>query len=62
MKELVKLVFDWVKWDAKGLSAAIAAALLGGLMMGYGGIASTSLYGWLWIAFTLLGTGLGIKE
>lgn len=54
---------------------AIAAALIGGLMMGYGarlafgcnvgayfsGIASTSLHGWLWIAFALLGTGLGIR-
>lgn len=54
---------------------AIAAALIGGLLMGYGarlafgcnvgayfsGIASTSLHGWMWIAFALLGTGLGIK-
>lgn len=54
---------------------AIAAALTGGLLMGYGarlafgcnvgayfsGIASTSLHGWLWIAFALLGTGLGIR-
>lgn len=54
---------------------AIAAALIGGLMMGYGarlafgcnvgayfsGIASTSLHGWLWITFALLGTGLGIR-
>ncbi|HEY9621382.1 MAG TPA: YeeE/YedE family protein [Crinalium sp.] len=56
-------------------TGAIAAALIGGLMMGYGarlafgcnvgayfsGIASTSLHGWLWIAFALLGTGLGIR-
>ncbi|MBD0334979.1 MAG: YeeE/YedE family protein, partial [Cyanobacteria bacterium Co-bin13] len=54
---------------------AVVAALIGGLMMGYGawlafgcnvgayfsGIASTSLHGWLWIAFALLGTGLGVK-
>ncbi|MBD2079704.1 YeeE/YedE family protein [Leptolyngbya sp. FACHB-17] len=54
---------------------AIVAALVGGLMMGYGarlafgcnvgayfgGIASTSLHGWLWIVFALLGTGIGIK-
>ncbi len=54
---------------------AIAAALIGGLLMGYGarlafgcnvgayfsGIASTSLHGWLWITFALLGTGLGIR-
>jgi uncharacterized protein len=54
---------------------AIAAALIGGLLMGYGarlafgcnvgayfsGIASTSLHGWLWIACALAGTGLGIK-
>lgn len=55
--------------------AAIASALIGGLMMGYGarlafgcnvgayfsGIASTSLHGWLWIAFALVGTILGIR-
>lgn len=54
---------------------AIAAALIGGLMMGYGarlafgcnvgayfsGIASTSLHGWLWIIFALLGTAIGVK-
>lgn len=54
---------------------AIAAALIGGLLMGYGarlafgcnvgayfsGIASTSLHGWLWIVCALAGTGLGIK-
>lgn len=54
---------------------AVVAALLGGLMMGYGarlafgcnvgayfgGIASTSLHGWLWIGFALMGTGLGIR-
>lgn len=54
---------------------AVVAALVGGLMMGYGarlafgcnvgayfgGIASTSLHGWLWIGFALLGTGLGVK-
>lgn len=54
---------------------AIGAALIGGLMMGYGawlafgcnvgayfsGIASTSLHGWLWIGFALLGTLLGVR-
>jgi len=54
---------------------AVAAALIGGLLMGYGawlafgcnvgayfsGIASTSLHGWLWIAFALLGTTLGVR-
>uniref|UniRef100_B8HKX2 Uncharacterized protein n=1 Tax=Cyanothece sp. (strain PCC 7425 / ATCC 29141) TaxID=395961 RepID=B8HKX2_CYAP4 len=54
---------------------ALIAALIGGLMMGYGarlafgcnvgayfgGIASTSMHGWLWIFFALLGTGLGVK-
>ncbi|MBD2259480.1 YeeE/YedE family protein [Pseudanabaena sp. FACHB-2040] len=54
---------------------AVIAALIGGLLMGYGawlafgcnvgayfsGIASTSLHGWLWIAFALLGTGLGVR-
>jgi len=56
-------------------AAAWLAALLGGLMMGYGawlafgcnvgayfsGIASTSLHGWLWIAFALLGTAVGVR-
>lgn len=54
---------------------AVSAALIGGVMMGYGarlafgcnvgayfsGIASTSLHGWLWIAFALLGTFLGVR-
>ncbi|MBF2051665.1 MAG: YeeE/YedE family protein [Elainella sp. C42_A2020_010] len=54
---------------------AIIAALSGGLMMGYGarlafgcnvgayfsGIASTSLHGWLWIGFALLGTAVGVR-
>lgn len=51
------------------------AALLGGLTMGYGawlsygcnvgayfgGIASTSLHGWLWIVFALFGTAIGVR-
>ncbi|ACK68203.1 protein of unknown function DUF395 YeeE/YedE [Rippkaea orientalis PCC 8801] len=55
--------------------SAIIAALVGGLLMGYGarlafgcnvgayfsGIASTSLHGWLWIAFALAGTAVGVK-
>ena len=54
---------------------AVIAALLGGVLMGYGarlsfgcnvgayfsGIASTSLHGWLWIVFALLGTALGVR-
>jgi uncharacterized protein len=54
---------------------AITAAVIGGLMMGYGarlafgcnvgayfsGIASTSLHGWLWIVFALLGTAIGVR-
>jgi uncharacterized membrane protein YedE/YeeE len=54
---------------------AILAAVIGGLMMGYGarlafgcnvgayfsGIASTSLHGWLWIVFALLGTFIGVR-
>ncbi|WP_035991616.1 YeeE/YedE family protein [Leptolyngbya sp. KIOST-1] len=54
---------------------SILAALIGGLLMGYGawlafgcnvgayfsGIASTSLHGWLWIAFALVGTAVGVK-
>jgi uncharacterized membrane protein YedE/YeeE len=54
---------------------AVVAALIGGLTMGYGswlaygcnvgayfsGIASTSLHGWLWIVFALLGTAIGVR-
>ncbi|WP_013322309.1 YeeE/YedE family protein [Gloeothece verrucosa] len=54
---------------------AMMAALLGGLLMGYGarlafgcnvgayfsGIASTSLHGWLWIICAMGGTALGVK-
>jgi uncharacterized membrane protein YedE/YeeE len=54
---------------------SLAAAVIGGLMMGYGariaygcnigaffsGVASTSLHGWLWIALALPGTWLGIQ-
>lgn len=54
---------------------SLIAALLGGLLMGYGariafgcnvgaffsGVASTSLHGWLWIAAALPGTWIGIK-
>jgi uncharacterized membrane protein YedE/YeeE len=56
-------------------ASAIGASLLGGLLMGYGawlsfgcnvgaylaGIASTSLHGWLWILFALLGTAAGVR-
>lgn len=54
---------------------SLAAALIGGLMMGYGariafgcnigaffsGVASTSLHGWLWIACALPGMLIGLK-
>ena len=54
---------------------SLLAAILGGLMMGYGsrlsfgcnigaffsGIASTSLHGWLWIVMALAGTWFGIR-
>ena len=54
---------------------SLVAAILGGLMMGYGarigfgcnigalfsGIASTSLHGWMWAAFALGGTWAGIR-
>lgn len=54
---------------------SVGAAVLGGLMMGYGariafgcnigaffsGVASTSLHGWLWIACALAGTWAGIR-
>ncbi|WNZ27010.1 YeeE/YedE family protein [Leptolyngbya sp. NK1-12] len=63
----------WLKKPPSKL--AVAAALMGGLMMGYGarlafgcnvgayfsGIASTSLHGWLWIGFALLGTAVGVR-
>lgn len=52
-----------------------AAALIGGLLMGYGarlaygcnigaffsGIASTSLHGWLWIVCALMGVWIGVR-
>jgi uncharacterized membrane protein YedE/YeeE len=55
--------------------AGVVASLLGGLLMGYGawlsfgcnvgaylaGIASTSLHGWVWIIFALLGTAIGVQ-
>ncbi|MGI0484036.1 YeeE/YedE family protein [Pantanalinema rosaneae CENA516] len=55
--------------------ALIGSTLLGGLIMGYGaflaygcnvsaffgGIASTSVHGWIWIIFALLGTTIGIR-
>ena len=54
---------------------SLAAAVIGGLLMGYGarlafgcnigaffsGVASGSLHGWLWIACALPGTWLGVK-
>ena len=54
---------------------SLAAAIIGGLMMGYGariafgcnigaffsGVASTSLHGWLWIACALPGTWIGLR-
>ena len=56
-------------------AGAAAAALIGGLAMGYGarigfgcnigaffsGVASTSLHGWLWIALALPGSWVGLK-
>lgn len=55
--------------------SSLFAAILGGLMMGYGariaygcnigaffsGVASTSLHGWLWIFSALAGTWIGVK-
>jgi hypothetical protein len=62
-----------IKKPASG--RAILAALLGGALIGYGanlafgcnmgayfgGIASKSLHGWLWIVFALLGTKIGLN-
>jgi uncharacterized membrane protein YedE/YeeE len=61
------------RWDLR--PGAIIAAMLGGLLMGYGariafgctigalvsGIASTSLHGWLWFATVLPGVWLGAR-
>ena len=55
---------------------SLAAALIGGLIMGYGarlafgcnigaffsGVASTSLHGWLWIVCALLGPRVGVRR
>lgn len=55
--------------------ASLAAAVVGGLAMGYGariafgcnigaffsGVASTSLHGWLWIVAALAGTWVGVR-
>ncbi len=65
------------RWLPKGkwTGPQITRTLTGGLIMGYGaflaagcnvsaffsGIASTSLHGWLWILFALLGTTVGIR-
>ena len=60
---------------ARIAARSLAAALVGGLRMGYGariafgcnigaffsGVASTSLHGWLWIAAALPGTWIGVK-
>ena len=57
------------------LARSLAAAVLGGLLVGYGariafgcnigaffsGIASTSVHGWLWIAAALAGTWIGVR-
>ena len=54
---------------------SLAAAVIGGLLMGYGarlafgcnigaffsGVASGSLHGWLWLAAALVGTAVGIR-
>lgn len=56
-------------------SPVLVATILGGLLMGYsafmaygcnvssffGGIASTSLHGWVWIVCALLGTLIGVR-
>lgn len=56
-------------------AASLAAAVIGGLAMGYGariaygcnigaffsGVASTSLHGWLWIGAALAGTAIGVR-
>ena len=54
---------------------SIAAAVIGGLLLGYGarlaygcnigayfsGIASGSVHGWLWLVFAFIGNGIGVK-
>jgi uncharacterized membrane protein YedE/YeeE len=58
-----------------GSGRAFAAAVIGGLAMGYGariafgcnigaffsGVASTSLHGWLWIVAALPGMWIGVR-
>jgi uncharacterized membrane protein YedE/YeeE len=60
---------------AKVPLASLAAAILGGLLMGYGarlafgcnigaffsGVASFSLHGWLWMVCALAGTAVGVR-
>jgi hypothetical protein len=60
-------------WRVPGLS--LLAAVVGGLLMGYGarigfgcnigayfgGVVSTSLHGWLWLAAAMAGSGLGTR-
>ncbi|OTG73528.1 hypothetical protein B9T38_03715 [Acinetobacter sp. ANC 4218] len=57
------------------MSAYFIAALVGGLLLGYGvhltydcisgayfsRIASWSLHGWLWLIFAFLGNSIGVK-
>lgn len=64
-----------LRFRSPASASAVGASLLGGLLMGYGawlsfgcnvgaylaGIASTSLHGWLWIVFALLGTAIGVR-
>jgi len=62
-------------WKRRVPGRVIAGALIGGVLMGYGariaygcnigayfgGIASFSLHGWLWMIIAILGTYLGLK-
>lgn len=65
------------RWQVRGKASAIQrmGAIVGGLVMGYGaflafgcnvsaffgGIASTSVHGWVWIVSALLGTMIGVR-
>lgn len=63
------------KFHMRITRASLAAAVIGGLAMGYGariafgcnigaffsGVASTSLHGWLWIVAALAGTWVGVR-
>ncbi len=65
----------WLKLGARMPLFSVAAAIAGGLLLGYGarlaygcnigaffsGVASTSLHGWVWIVAAVLGNVIGVR-